>query len=86
MALSEAENGCSVDDGGESDASVKSCVLGGFSDTEETRGLISSLLEVHGNTSTTESTTERFLGETAIHRVQEPLNKHFLISALAGWF
>ncbi|XP_041812434.1 tubulin-specific chaperone D [Chelmon rostratus] len=69
MALSEAENGCSVDDGGESDASVKSCVLGGFSDTEETRGLISSLLEVHGNTSTTESTTERFL--VIMNRYQE---------------
>ncbi|XP_076608803.1 tubulin-specific chaperone D [Chaetodon auriga] len=69
MALSETENGCSGGEGGESDAIVKACVLGGFSETGETRGLISSLPEVHEHKLSSESTTERFL--VIMNRYQE---------------
>lgn len=82
MALSETENGCSGGEGGESDAIVKAAVLGGFSESGETRDLISSLPEVHGDTVTSESATQRFLGETVIDRVHESSKKPFLISAL----
>ncbi|KAM9346639.1 tubulin-specific chaperone D [Symphorus nematophorus] len=63
MALSEAEN-----EGGESDVIVAS-VLGGFSEADETRALLSSLPEVHGDAVTSESTTERFL--VILNRYQE---------------
>uniref|UniRef100_A0A4W6G040 Tubulin-specific chaperone D n=1 Tax=Lates calcarifer TaxID=8187 RepID=A0A4W6G040_LATCA len=65
MALSDADNG----EGGESDAIVTACVLGGFSESSETRVLISSLPEVHGDTVTSESTTQRFL--VIMNRYQE---------------
>lgn len=65
MALSDAENGSSGE-GGESDAVVKTCVLDGFSESGETRTLISSLPHIHGETVTSEPATERFLGETDI--------------------
>lgn len=70
MALSDADNG----EGGDSDAIVTACVLGGFSESSETRVLISSLPEVHGDTVTSESTTQRFLGETVLHRVSPEIN------------
>uniref|UniRef100_A0A3B5AMD7 Tubulin-specific chaperone D n=1 Tax=Stegastes partitus TaxID=144197 RepID=A0A3B5AMD7_9TELE len=69
MALSETDNGCSGGEGGETDAIVKTCVLGGFSEGAETRALISSLPEVHGDMGTSESTTERFL--VLMNRYQE---------------
>ncbi len=77
MALSEVENGCSGGEGGESDAIVKTAVLGGFSESGETRALISSLPEVHGDTVTSESATQRFLGEAVILGVHESLNMPF---------
>lgn len=64
MTSSETENGCAGGERGESDVIVQTCVLGGFSESVETRALISSLAEVHGDTVTTESATQRFLGET----------------------
>ncbi|XP_044187430.1 tubulin-specific chaperone D [Thunnus albacares] len=66
MALSETGNG---GEGGESDAIVQTCLLGGFSESRETRALISSLAEVHGDTVTTESATQRFL--VIMNRYQE---------------
>lgn len=66
MALSETGNG---GEGGESDAIVQTCLLGGFSESGETRALISSLAEVHGDTVTTESATQRFL--VIMNRYQE---------------
>lgn len=64
MAFSDADNGCGE---GAEDVIVKCSVLGGFSESEETRALISSLPEVHGQTGTSEPATQRFLGETIIH-------------------
>lgn len=64
MALSETENGCSGGEGDESDVIVKACVLGGFSESGDTRALIASLPELHGDVVTTESATQRFLGES----------------------
>ncbi len=69
MALMEAENDCAGDEGRESDAIVKACVLGGFSESAETKTLISSLQKIHGDEVASVSTTERFLGERVIHRV-----------------
>ncbi|KAF0032783.1 hypothetical protein F2P81_015073 [Scophthalmus maximus] len=55
----DADSGCS---GGEDfDNVVTTCLLGGFSESDGTRALISSLQEVHGDTKATESTTHRFL-------------------------
>lgn len=65
MASSETENGCERGEGDESDVIVQTCVLGGFSESGETRALISSLPEVHGDMVTTESTTQRFLGKSS---------------------
>ncbi|KAM4598518.1 tubulin-specific chaperone D [Polymixia lowei] len=61
MALAEAENGCSGDGGGEPDVIAKCGVLGGFSESAETRALIASLPEVQGNIVTRESATQRFV-------------------------
>lgn len=61
MVLSEAEGGCSTGEGGES--IVNACVLGGFSESSETRDLLSSLLEIHGDIVAVEFATQRFLGE-----------------------
>lgn len=58
MALSEAENG---HEGGEADAIVKTCVLGGFSESRETRAIISSLPQIHGDCQQSEFSRERFL-------------------------
>ncbi|KAG8006910.1 Tubulin-specific chaperone D [Nibea albiflora] len=69
MALSETESGCSGGEGGESDAIVEASLLGGFSESSETRALISSLPEVHGDPLTSESATERFL--VIMNRYQE---------------
>ncbi|XP_051796853.1 tubulin-specific chaperone D isoform X1 [Acanthochromis polyacanthus] len=69
MALSETENGCSGGEGGETDAIVNTCVLGGFSESAETRALISSLPEIYGDMGTSESATERFL--VIMNRYQE---------------
>ncbi|XP_070704399.1 tubulin-specific chaperone D [Pempheris klunzingeri] len=69
MALSETEEGCSGGEGGEPDVILKTCVLGGFSEGAETRALISSLPEVHGDTVTSESATQRFL--VILNRYQE---------------
>uniref|UniRef100_A0A8D3BVJ2 Tubulin-specific chaperone D n=1 Tax=Scophthalmus maximus TaxID=52904 RepID=A0A8D3BVJ2_SCOMX len=67
MALSDADSGCS---GGEDfDNVVTTCLLGGFSESDGTRALISSLQEVHGDTKATESTTHRFL--VIMNRYQE---------------
>lgn len=66
MALSETENGCSGGEQGESGAIGKAFVLGGFGETDETKTLISSLPEVHGETMAKECTIERFLGKTVI--------------------
>lgn len=79
MALSDTDNG---GEGGESD--VIACVLSGFSESGETRALISSLPEVHGDTVTTESATQRFLGETVLRRVYEPLNKPQSVFCMGG--
>ena len=65
MAVADAESGCSGGDGPESDPVAKACVLDGFSERDETRALMSSLPEVHGDMKSTEFTTERFLGETS---------------------
>lgn len=81
MTLMETESGCSGGDGGELDAVVSACVLGGFSEASESRALLSSLPDVHGDMMASESTTERFLGETDIHRAHEHWNKQFLLSA-----
>ncbi|KAI3359188.1 hypothetical protein L3Q82_002713 [Scortum barcoo] len=69
MALSEAETGYSGGEGGEPDAIVKTALLGGFSESGETRALISSLPEVHGDAVTSESATQRFL--VIMNRYQE---------------
>lgn len=58
MALSETGG-----EAGEPETIVKASVLGGFSETAETKALLSILPEIHGNVVTSESTTERFLGE-----------------------
>uniref|UniRef100_A0A671Z033 Tubulin-specific chaperone D n=1 Tax=Sparus aurata TaxID=8175 RepID=A0A671Z033_SPAAU len=64
-----AESGCSGGDGGELDAVVSACVLGGFSEASESRALLSSLPDVHGDMMASESTTERFL--VIMNRYQE---------------
>ncbi|XP_070778789.1 tubulin-specific chaperone D [Enoplosus armatus] len=69
MALSETEGGCSGGEGGDSDVIVQSFVLGGFSESGETRALISSLVEVHGDMVTSESATQKFL--VIMNRYQE---------------
>ncbi|XP_068433983.1 tubulin-specific chaperone D isoform X2 [Clinocottus analis] len=67
MALPETENGSSGGDGAES--IVQTCVLGGFSESSETRALLSSLLEVHGDMLTVETVIQRFL--VIMNRYQE---------------
>ena len=69
MASSETDSGCPGGEEGES--FVKLCVLEGFSDSSETKALIASLPEVHGDMVTSERATEKFLGETGIHRQHE---------------
>ncbi|XP_069005084.1 tubulin-specific chaperone D [Embiotoca jacksoni] len=69
MALSDADNGCSGGEGGQTDALVKTCVLGGFSESGEARALISSLPEVHADAAKSESATQRFL--VIMNRYQE---------------
>lgn len=66
MALSGTENGSSGGEGEEADVIVKSCVLSGFSESGETRALIASLPQVHGDMVSSESVTQKFLGETVI--------------------
>uniref|UniRef100_A0A3Q2PHZ6 Tubulin-specific chaperone D n=1 Tax=Fundulus heteroclitus TaxID=8078 RepID=A0A3Q2PHZ6_FUNHE len=62
MAFMEAEND-NTGGGGEeeeADAIVKTCVLGGFSESGETKTLISSLPEVHGDQRAREGAMEKF--------------------------
>ncbi|XP_017280923.1 tubulin-specific chaperone D [Kryptolebias marmoratus] len=62
MALSEADNGWSGgEEEGEVDVIVKTCVLSGFSESSDTRTLISSLPEIHEDDRTTETAIQRFL-------------------------
>ncbi|XP_059204389.1 tubulin-specific chaperone D isoform X2 [Centropristis striata] len=67
MALTEEEDGSPGGEGGES--IVQACVLGGFSESSETRALISGLPEVHGDLVTCESAAQRFL--VIMNRYQE---------------
>uniref|UniRef100_A0A672IW59 Tubulin-specific chaperone D n=1 Tax=Salarias fasciatus TaxID=181472 RepID=A0A672IW59_SALFA len=69
MALTETENGYSGGDGDENDAIVKTCVLDGFSESAETRALICSLPEAHGDEKQTEIATQKFL--LILNRYQE---------------
>ncbi|XP_056262068.1 tubulin-specific chaperone D isoform X2 [Pseudoliparis swirei] len=66
MALPEKENGSS---GEGVDSIVQTCALGGFSESSETRALLSSLLEIHGDIGTVEATTQKFL--VIMNRYQE---------------
>lgn len=66
MALAETDNGSGGEQGDSEDA-LKASVLGGFSHIDETKTLISSLLEVHSEMLTRELATERFGGKTAPH-------------------
>lgn len=77
MALLERENGV---ERGELDAVVKASVLGAFGEIDETKALISSLPEVHGETLRRECTTERFLGMAVIHTLHQSLKR-----GLDGW-
>ncbi|XP_019950061.1 tubulin-specific chaperone D isoform X2 [Paralichthys olivaceus] len=61
MALADAESGSCGGDGAESEPLVTACVLDGFSKKDETWALISSLPEVHGDMTSTEFTTQKFL-------------------------
>lgn len=84
MAFAETENG--FEGGGEdADLMVRTCVMGGFSESGETRALISSLPEVHEDALTSESAIQRFLGETDAHSArkpkQSPLNHYLYISS-----
>lgn len=56
----------SQDELGESDAIVEASLLGGFSEIDETKAIISSLPEVHGEALTRERIAERFRGEAVI--------------------
>ncbi|KAK7939149.1 hypothetical protein WMY93_002475 [Mugilogobius chulae] len=68
MAL-PGNDGVTEPEGGESDILAKACLLGGFSDSEETKTLISSLSEVHEDLVATEVTLQRFL--VIMNRYQE---------------
>uniref|UniRef100_A0A3P9J9T9 Tubulin-specific chaperone D n=1 Tax=Oryzias latipes TaxID=8090 RepID=A0A3P9J9T9_ORYLA len=62
MVLMEVENGASAgSDEVDADIIAKTCLLGGFSEANETRSILSSLPEVHGDQRTTEHVTQRFL-------------------------
>lgn len=63
MPLAETEDGCSGGEYGNSDVALKASALGGFSHIDETKALISSLPEVHGEMLTRELATERFGGK-----------------------
>ncbi|KAM9745954.1 tubulin-specific chaperone D isoform 2-T2 [Menidia menidia] len=65
MALPTTEN----ESTGDLDAIVKTCVLDGFKEKNDTNSLISSLPEVHGDPAENESTTQRFL--VIMNRYQE---------------
>uniref|UniRef100_A0A665UT99 Tubulin-specific chaperone D n=1 Tax=Echeneis naucrates TaxID=173247 RepID=A0A665UT99_ECHNA len=67
MAVSDTDSWGSGGEGREPDGIA--CVLSGFSESSETRALISSLPEVHEDTVTTESATQRFL--VIMNRYQE---------------
>lgn len=62
--MSETNNGWSGgEEEGEADVIVKTCVLSDFSESSETRTLISSLPEIHEDQQRTiENTIQRFLG------------------------
>ncbi|XP_042361024.1 tubulin-specific chaperone D isoform X2 [Plectropomus leopardus] len=67
MVLSETDNGCVGGEGAES--IMKTCVLGGFSESSETKALLSSLPQIDGDLVTSESATQRFL--VIMNRYQE---------------
>lgn len=69
MALAEANNSRPGDEHGDSDVVLKASVLGGFGHIDETKALISSLPEVHGEMLTTELAAERFGGKAPPPRV-----------------
>ena len=66
MALSDKDNRASDGEQGESEPVVKTCVLGGFSHTQEVKGLICSLPEVHGDALTRERSAESFIGKKGV--------------------
>lgn len=68
MESSEMENQEEIE---ERDAIAYVLVV--FSEIEETKGILSSLSEVHGDAVARERTTERFHGEAAVTRVPERL-------------
>lgn len=67
MALTDNDNGGTEGEGGEMVA--KACLLGGFSESAETKSIISSLADVHGDVVATEYTMEKFL--VIMNRYQE---------------
>lgn len=80
----EVENGASAG-GDEVDADIiaKTCLLGGFSEANETRSILSSLPEVHGDQRTTEHVTQRFLGKVVLtNRITVPTITHVLFTTL----
>uniref|UniRef100_A0A3B5LYB9 Tubulin-specific chaperone D n=1 Tax=Xiphophorus couchianus TaxID=32473 RepID=A0A3B5LYB9_9TELE len=60
MDLSEAETGCPEGGEEEADAIIKTCVLGGFSESSETRTLIGSLPEIHEDDRAGEFAVQKF--------------------------
>lgn len=76
MALPDVENG----EQGEPGIAGKESLLGGFSETDETKELISSLPEVHKEALTRERTIERFLGKTVMRREPQTPIKVFAIA------
>ncbi|KAM9392345.1 tubulin-specific chaperone D isoform 2-T2 [Pholidichthys leucotaenia] len=69
MALSEIENDISDGKEGEADIIFKACLLGGFTESKETKSIISSLPKVHGDPTASEFTMERFV--VIMNRYQE---------------
>uniref|UniRef100_A0A3Q3G3V6 Tubulin-specific chaperone D n=1 Tax=Labrus bergylta TaxID=56723 RepID=A0A3Q3G3V6_9LABR len=59
-------------EGGEPDAIVNTCLLGGFSESREVKALLSTLPQVHGDPLKRECTTQRFL--VIMNRYQEQPN------------
>ena len=66
MTLTVGKKETSGEDGGEPDLVVGSCVLGGFSESDEIRALVASLPDIHGHAATKEVATEKFLGEAVV--------------------
>ncbi|MEQ2262657.1 hypothetical protein XENORESO_018458, partial [Xenotaenia resolanae] len=69
MALSETENSYQGGEEEDADVIVKTCVLGGFSESSETRTLIGSLPEIHEAERVKEVAIEKF--KVIMDRYQE---------------